>query len=214
MLITIPLRPAQCDEEYRFGAVRGKADMALHRKKIFEASSGDIVVFDFSGIQGVNVSYLRNTCFWFLSCLHGAVPEQLGSTDFTEVQPTSASGMAITGLSSEVREDIDTFCFRFRICLFEVLEMNETDIKRASILGHLDDQKLFCLQSLEKLGGSASAGQLLEASKNSRVQLTAWNNRLAGLQALRLVTRKKEGMTWIYSTIAEKVECHGIPETA
>lgn len=209
------LRSTSTSSAVRVGAPQGQKDMDPLVKILGNNSRIEAVVLDYKGIQAVNGSYVRATIGWLLNCARiarlGEVPPNV-SSDPWAVRSLPIRMIFIQNVSDDVRNDINSFLKNPDVkfpCL-EVRSRNKEEIQSAQLVGHLDRQLLECLQRLYAVGGSATASDLYEKYRGDNVQITAWNNRLAGLYERLLVNRQRNGRAWMYQKITNEITDYGI----
>lgn len=162
------------------------------------------VILDFADIEEINGSYFRATYGWLYDCSQRAA---LGldaepSSDPWRARPLDLIPM-VMNLSPAVRTEIGLYLEKREAPCIEAIEWTEDSIS-AEVLNRLEP-------SLERTLGylmahaPTTAGELLENYPDERVILTAWNNRLAELYRLRLVFREKQGRSWFYRPVFEKL---------
>jgi hypothetical protein len=206
----------------RWGASLAQADIRPIVARFLEFRQQESVILDFEDIQAINASYARASVAWFLRCINasrkGSEP-YAGNPDPWAVRPLRIGTFFVTNLSDDVREEIDGLLRQpsFKLACYELLSTPKESSRpgEARLLGHLDEQLYQCLVRLYAAGGKSTASDLQAAFAEDGVQTTAWNNRLAALYERALISRSKDGRSWIYHTNTEDLKNHGIPmETA
>jgi len=187
------------------GATLGQEHVQPLRKQLQNADD-DIVVLDLSRIESATASYLKATVIWLIQSA------KLAAVDGRESRaPRGAHDPVplriyplVTGLSADVREELDAVLPGFRLPCLEALQYSKDRISRASLHGPLDDAGSDTLKVLSQCG-SATAASLCDQFADRKISATGWNNRLADLYALRLARRRKEGRQWVYELVATEV---------
>jgi len=168
----------------------------------FTPVPSEIVLIDFEGIEAVTASYLKALILPILLGDQGAIKSKFAREDIGK--PETSIYPAVTGLSEDVREELqDVLELRGLPCL-EALKWGEAGIQKARLLGILDPILKTTYTMLQR-AQSASATQLHSSYPGEQITITGWNNRLADLHRLRLATRTKQGRQWIYEPISTEV---------
>lgn len=183
-----------------------------HRKQVAEELARDeaiigglgaLVVIDFDAVESVTASYVKALVLPFLRAGIGFASGETNDVP-SALQPMNLFPV-VTGLSSEIREEIFEVLKSNRLVLLEGLSIDGDVILQARLLGQPDDSISDTLDALLR-EGSATASQLCE--KNPRqppVSVNGWNNRLADLYRFRLARREKQGRQWAYTPMAREV---------
>lgn len=202
--MTFETSTIQPDREHLHGATAAQMDMAKLRPMFSHlGTTPTLVEFNFSGVVSVSNSYLRATLVWCLLC--GKAHAE-GQTIATVSDPWSIRALPLYPVvragSREIIGEIDDLLKqRGLACLF-VGEPSAPPFQNAAVVGQLD---VFLLDTLRLLAsnGPSVAVQLKELS-NEKITVGGWSNRLAALHAHRLVTRSRDGKSWIYQTLAKE----------
>ena len=198
---SLTIRPAR---EHLYGATAAQMDMAELRPMFSLLCTAPVLVeFDFSGVASVSNSYLRATIVWCLLCgkAHAEGQSQAAIPDPWGIRALPLHPIVRAG-SSEILEEIDDLLKqRGLACLLAGCDSGPP-YRTATVLGQLD---VFLLDTLSLLAsrGPPAAIQLKELS-NEKISVGGWSNRLAALHAHRLVTRSRDGKSWIYQTLAKE----------
>jgi hypothetical protein len=111
----------------------------------------------------------------------------------------------VVNLTEPVRQELVEFAASrsLPLAIATVLESTNT-VAVATIEGGLEP---VLRQTLSRVAaaGEASAPQMHAEHPDEGVAVTAWNNRLTELCALRLVRRRRQGRSWLYQTIAKEI---------
>jgi hypothetical protein len=169
-------------------------------------SPGSLVVLDFSGIDTVNGSYIKGTAFWLWTC------GQLSASNLAVVSaprhpadPRSCDiYVAVAGLSAEVTVEFQEFLKPRRLPLLSARQLKGGLIDEAVLLGHLDPVLTFALKAAMHRG-AVTAPEMYRSFPDEDVTVTAWNNRLNELHALRLLRRVRAGRAWKYEPVVNKI---------
>jgi hypothetical protein len=162
-----------------------------------------IVEFDFRNVESISGSYIRATVLW---CL-------LSGKMFAEAQATTLSASPwgirplpiyplVVGKEAEVLGEIDDLLKQRGLAALAVTEPSSPPFSQAILLGELDAFLMAALRLLSE-HGPCVAQKLKEESKES-ISIGGWSNRLAALYSHRLVTRVRDGKSWIYQTLAKE----------
>ena len=164
-----------------------------------------IFILDLGQAASVTASYIRATLHWVLLCGQAEVQQKGvgGGIDIWAIRPLPLYPI-VTGCSPEIAGEVDDFFRSRNLPLLHVTERTKRELKSAHLLGTLDSFLATSLQGLTKLG-EGTAMQLSKAS-NEAISVNGWNNRLADLYHLRLVTRRRSGKFWIYSPLVRTIK--------
>lgn len=189
------------------GASLGEQHMSVIAKSIAEASlrPGSLVVLDFSGFEAVNASYIKSTAFWLLTCGQLSTRSEARFSPRHDADPRPYDVyVCVTGLGRDLLDEFQEFLEPRGVPLLNASRIEAGEVEEARLLGHLDSALLQTLKALSDQG-RATAPELFNANPKEGVTVTAWNNRLNDLNALRLVRRFRAGRAWEYEAIAEKI---------
>lgn len=174
------------------GKTAGRGDYARLCSCMADASLGQIVFLDFSGIDLVNGSWLNMAV---APLLRWAAESQ------NDLYPilTQFPGAWLDEL--ELVAQINGQCYG-------LTEKSELPIKRMRLIGPLDEalRETFSLVAKFK---TVTGAELARRVPEAQILPSAWNNRLKDLHDKRLVVRRKEGRQQIYSPLAEEVHDRG-----
>lgn len=197
----IPIRP---NRPHLYGATSAQKDMGPVAD-IFGAIGQEacIVEFDFRNADSISGSYIRATVLW---CL-------LSGKMFAEAQATTLSTSPwgirplplyplVVGKEVEVLGEIDDLLKQRGLAALAVTEPGTPPFPQAILLGELDAFLMATLRLLSE-HGPCVAQKLKEESKEG-ISIGGWSNRLAALYSHRLVTRVRDGKSWIYQTLAKE----------
>jgi hypothetical protein len=194
------------------GATVGESDLLplIHLlKQKRQEPEASIIVLDFAGIVSATGSYLKATVLWLLRCGQLSAADQhrpagdMPTQDHWAIRPLAIYPV-VTGLNSEVRGELQMVLNNNALPLLEVADSKGDILTKGRLIGTLDPTLLLTLQRLAKIGPS-SASSLAAHYPEERVTTTAWNNRLAELHRLRLVTRTKEGRQFFYTALVREI---------
>lgn len=182
-----------------------------HRKQLCDelegnatqtSSLGALVVVDFTGIESITASYVKAIVLALIRAgMRFVDPNEPSDLPALDIFPV------VTNLSAEIAEEIgEVMTSNHRVCL-EALQLDETSISKARLLGNPDPSINDTLKILVS-EGSATATQLFEKNNSKNITVNGWNNRLADLHRLRLARREKQGRQWLYIPVAKQV-LHG-----
>lgn len=167
------------------------------------------VILDFAGIAASNVSYIKGTFLWLLQngiahARSSAPPPLPGTT-----QPPACLNIVpfVANTNSEVLAEIDEVLGRHGLPYLVAQTWTPDSVTTASVHGPLDETMFRTLLYVVTLR-QATASLLHEAHPDEGISVTGWNNRLADLFALRLLSRTRSGRSLIYRSVAKEIH-HG-----
>lgn len=166
---------------------------------------GTSVVFDFTGIKSVNGSYIKGTIHWTWVCGQlSAVKSPSNVIPRSQADPRSYEVfVAVAGVNQDVMEELVEFYDARKLPMIVCDRWAEESIEKGRLIGHLDRALLGTYMALQALG-DATAPELHAHHPDHKVSVTAWNNRLSDLHALRLVRRERNGRAWRYHPLAKR----------
>lgn len=190
------------------GATLGEGHTAEIRKAVSDGTlaSGSLVVLDFEGIEATNGSYLRATALWLLRCGQLSVrPDDMlvGSNDSNSPRPYDIY-CALANVEGEVTQEVEDFFNARPIPILIARKLMADRIESATLTGNLEPVLKRTL-SIVSQSNAVSASELHSHFRTEGVSVTAWNNRLADLCALRLIRRQRQGKQWIYEPITKDI---------
>ena len=167
---------------------------------------GSLVILDFKGIKGTNGSYIKGTALWLWTCgnlsTNGSQalspPRHRADPRPYDLYP------CVTGLAKELEAEFQEFFRPRKLPLLLAREMGQEVLEEAVLLGHLDPALRFTLNAATQKQ-RVTAPELYKANPNEEVTVTAWNNRLNDLYALRLLRRIRAGRVWQYEPLAKQI---------
>ena len=167
---------------------------------------GTLVVLDFTKLDAVNGSYIKGTALWLLTCgqLSTGNPQKVIAPRHAADPRPYDLFVCVAGLSPEVQLEFQEFLKPRGLPLLFARVLKGDVVKEAVLLGHLDSALRFSLDAVTKYG-SCTAPQLYKLFPEQDVTVTAWNNRLNDLHALRLVRRTRAGRGWEYKPLTKKI---------
>jgi len=198
----------------RCGAPLGQADIKPLVHEIERRKVADLLI-DFSGIDAINGSYSRAILGWLIRCAtarRSGLRLRRRLDDPWAVRPLPIERIFVHNLAPDVREEIDGLLCQpgIRLPCLEAVTIGSDRVSQARLLGHLDRQLRECLARLYAIGGEGTTLDLHARYSGDEVKITAWNNRLAALYDRLLVDRRKDGRTWIYTTVTQHLKSYGI----
>jgi hypothetical protein len=190
------------------GATLGEEHLAGIRKALADGrlADGSLVVLDLEGIEATNGSYLRATALWLLRCGQLTVrPDDLltGTNDPKSPRPYDLY-CALANVVGEVAQEVEDFFNARPIPILIARKLSADRIDSATLAGNLEPVLRKTLSLLSQ-SGAVSASDLHSRFKREGISVTAWNNRLADLCALRLIRRQRQGKQWIYEPITKEI---------
>jgi hypothetical protein len=204
----IKLRECLPKTSMALGASLAEQHMGSVHKAVAEStiSPSSLILLDFSGIDTVNGSYIKGTALWLLTC------GQLSASNSAvlpaprhQADPRSCDlYVAVAGLSPDVTVEFQEFFKPRRLPLLSARRLKGGVIEEAVLLGHLDPVLTFTLKAALHRG-PVTAPDMHRAFPDGDVTVTAWNNRLNELHALRLLRRLRAGRAWKYEPLVNKI---------
>ncbi len=169
------------------------------------ASSGELVILDFSGIESATASFIKATIIRLIRLSQRTIDAEPVARSVEET-PLLNVYPCVHGLTADVREELSEVLASQRLVCLEAAAWNTTHVTTATLYGPLEAPLWATLQKLVGTSGFTAA-ELHERYSNESINVTAWNNRLADLLRHRLVRRVRQGRPWLYSSIAGEVRC-------
>lgn len=170
-----------------------RARIAAALLKKMKQSDQVIVILDFAGVDFATASY-------FKSAILGLAREVVHCSTRSEVSVFPV----VHNLSEDLREELAIVCRSERFPCLEVTRRSQRGLVAGRLYGEIDISLKRTLQLLRSLA-PGTAALLAEQSPDEKVNVTAWNNRLAELFCLRLATRFKEGRFWKYEPVMKEI---------
>jgi hypothetical protein len=171
-----------------------------HRKLVAEALFADpvraglvVAVLDFDGIEFATASYLKAVIF-------ALAKEPLKNSQNSEISVFPL----VRNLSGALAEELSIVCRSERFTCLEITKYDKKGLLAGRVHGEIDNSLKRALQLLRTLS-PATAPALAEQAPDEKVNVTAWNNRLAELFRLRLATRFKDGRFWKYEPVIKQI---------
>jgi len=206
--VRINIREKLGDHTSALGASVAEEHMAEVHSAIASGTlkPGTLVILNFEGVSAVNGSYVRSTALWLLVCGQ-LFNSNLGKTIVPRHQADARPYdvyVCVTGLSDEVRLEMQDFFHPRNLPLLYAKTMVENSILEAVLVGRVDPALQYTLNAVCD-AKSISAPLLHSKYPQEHISVTAWNNRLNDLHGLRLVHRVRAGRTWEYKSLAKKM---------
>ncbi|WP_434387423.1 hypothetical protein [Melittangium boletus] len=184
-----------------FGATKGQEHFAPLLAELRDVSSGEVVIYDFTGIEHATASYVRATVLRLLKASYRAA-EDAGTSatsgmdsDVLDVFPL------VAGLSADVAEELQTVLESQGIACFEATKWSAAGVVQGRVRGVLEG---VLRDTLVRVAAARQVTASMLAEREPP-NVTGWNNRLAELYRMRLVKRVKDGRQWIYSAVCSEV---------
>jgi len=191
-------------QKYCQGATQAQKDYQEALKLLPPDSTEALLVWDFSRVTVVTASYLKGTVYLALFCGMLNVRPEKKHID----APAGARSLPLfTGVvecNDEVEEEINEFFAGKQLGVLLFAKKAEESTGVARTLGAIDGALSRTLSVLSQLKSGTAAD--LAANSDESISLNGWNNRLADLYDRRLVSRRRDGKFWIYSTLAERIK--------
>ncbi|MSU58837.1 MAG: hypothetical protein EXS35_11845 [Pedosphaera sp.] len=171
-----------------------------HRSRAAEAVLKDagesdqmVVILNFDGVDFATASY-------FKAAVLGLAKENVRSTTHSELSMFPV----VHNLSEDLGEELTIVCRSEWFPCLEATKYTQKGLLACRLHGEIDGSLKRTLQLLQS-SAPATAASLAEQSPDEKVNVTAWNNRLAELFRLRLTTRYKEGRFWKYEPVTKEI---------
>jgi len=170
------------------GATRAQLDLPKFVEELTKVNKGEMVTFDFKGVEQVSASY------W-----NSIVPAiySFASDEEREVFPI------ICNVERNSLEDLE-LALKNRGIAVLVANKKTGGISELKLFGVIDDahKETFILVNSH---GEIGSGDLVskEEHKEGNIGLSGWNNRLATLYRMRLIRRVKRGRSFRYKPVIE-----------
>lgn len=196
----VHIRP---NRAHLYGATAAQLDLS-EISKLFSTLTTDslIVQLDFRDAESISGSYLRATVLWCLLAgkAHAeGIPASV-SNDPWAIRPLPLYPLVIADNPEILSETDDLLKQRALACL-GLNAPAQPPFASAALLGTLDEFLLTTLKLLSECGPCTA--QTLKERSNETISTGGWSNRLAALIAHRLVTRERDGKSWIYQTLTK-----------
>lgn len=185
-----------------FGATIGQEHMVPLLAELQAAPAGEIVIYDFAGVSHATASYIRATVLRLLRASLRATVE-IDNEATASNPPEEALNVfpLVANLSEDVAEELQTVLeSQSRACL-EATRWDSKGLIQARVRGVLEGVLRDTL--VRVVTARRTTATMLAEREPPNV--TGWNNRLAELYRMRLISRVKEGRQWIYSSICSEV---------
>ncbi|MDB6027267.1 MAG: uncharacterized protein JWM68_3490 [Verrucomicrobiales bacterium] len=167
---------------------------------------GSLIVLNFDGIEHVNGSFIKATALWVF--ISGQLSTHKHADEFSpkaESDPRPYDIFpCVIGLSPEVQKEFQEFLKPRRVPVLFGKKLTGNVLEESIVLGGLDPMLRNTLTTITQNPG-ATAPELHRTFSNQDVTVTAWNNRLNDLHALRLVQRVRVGRVWKYQSLTGKI---------
>lgn len=169
------------------GGVTGEAHFEQMRRLVEGHCTPkvEVVLLDFSGVEGASASYLKRLLNPFFS----AVDDLAGL--HWDLYP-----VAINVDSPDLREDLEAYLVAHERVLV-VGRLVKGIVVFDGLLGRLAGAAAETFKELRERG-RATAEELYKVNPAGMRNQTAWNNRLAQLVELRIARRVRDGRIWTY----------------
>lgn len=206
------VNPSPATHLHAYGATLGEewlkplVEELTSRTDDLAASSGELVLLDFAGIETATASFLKATIIYLLKAgQRAAVSGETLGTDNVSTVPALNIYPCVLGLSADVQEELTEVLASQRMVCLEALAWDNTALQKARLRGPIERPLWDTLQHLTVAPDGLTASELHRQHPAESINPTAWNNRLADLYRLRLVRRIRQGRHWLYSSIAREV---------
>lgn len=173
------------------------------------SASSNHVVLDFKDIQAANVSYIKGTFLWLLQNGMSYAKRKVSPPlpESTIAPPSLDITPFIANPNTEILAEVDEVLSRHGLPYLVALEYSSEEVLSATVSANLDDILMRTLLYISEEGG-AMASQLHAKYEDEGISVTGWNNRMAELFELRLLSRSKSGRSLIYKSIVKEIR-HG-----
>lgn len=206
--MVIRLRDCPPRSSVALGATLAEQHMALVYAAVDNGNiaPGSLVTLDFGGIDGVNASYIKGTALWLFTCGQLFAKNQDPPISPRHLADPRAYDVyvCVTGLTNEVKAEFQELLKPRGLPLLLARRFKAAIVEEAVLLGHLDPALRLTLDAVVRQS-TVSAPGLHVSFPNEKITVTAWNNRLNDLHALRLVRRVRAGRTWQYESLTKRI---------
>ena len=172
------------------GATMAMGDLAALLGKLPPPGSPSLVVLDFREISVATASYLREFV--------------IGFRDFTRRNRPDLFP-AVANASPTVTEELAGLLLGIRDAIV-VCQHDGTRLRKARLLGVLDEKERVTLDAVLDSPDIDAATLMAKSRDSDEVTANAWNNRLAGLVAKRLVIETRNGRTKRFTPVIKELE--------
>jgi len=189
--MNIPLKKF-AERGFLRGRPQGRSHFAELCAILSNASAGEVVFLDFTGVKAVNGSWLN-----------AAIGElfRWASEERNNVFPV------LTHFPVDDLDELELVA-QINVQAYPVAEKPETPLHLIRLIGPLDEAlRSTLLAVIER--GEATGADLGAEIEEEGIGATAWNNRLKDLFDLRLLNRRKRGRRQLYSAVAGEIDFNG-----
>jgi hypothetical protein len=175
------------DAETLFGVPAGRACLSRLIDETAEPESPALLFLDFSGVAVATVSFLRE-----------------GPLAFRELLGSRASNLypVFANLAPPVADSLNDYLDRSGDAVFACDLGPEEVPENSRLIGRLEAKQRLAFDAVRRRR-EATASQLAEGEEDD-VGVTAWNNRLAGLAAKRLLVEVRSGRSKTFRPALEQ----------
>lgn len=183
----VSIRELMDGEDTLFGVPAGRACLSRLIEETAEPDSPALLYLDFAGIAAATVSFLRE-----------------GPLAFRELLGTRSSNLypVFANLALAVADSLQDYLDRTGDAVF-ACELGPDEVpEKARLIGRLEAKQRLAFDAVRRRR-EATASQLAEGEEDE-VGVTAWNNRLAGLVAKRLLVEVRHGRSKTFRLALEQ----------
>jgi hypothetical protein len=173
------------------GRSLGRKHYARLCEVLSEATPGEVVLLDFSGVELVTGSWINAMLVPFL---RWAANERI---DFYPV---------ICNARKQWLEELQLVAEFNQLCY--LLASGKLPPRTANIAGSLDPGQRKTLEAV-MASGEITGAELERQFPEETIKATAWNNRLKDLHNMRLLRREKRGREQVYSPVVAEIAFNG-----
>jgi hypothetical protein len=172
------------------GALRGADLLALLlREGATEPPAPQPTFLDFTGIEAATASFLRESIVAY--------------RDIVRARRDSLIYPVIANANESVREDLAELLKSRGGVLMTCDLADDGTVSNPSIIGRLESKQQLTFDFVRKRGETDASELKQEFGENESVVATAWNNRLASLVALGLITESSFGRSKRYKPLLQ-----------
>lgn len=168
------------------GKLAARQHFAKACSLLAEVGNGEVVVFDFEGVDYVSGSWIN----WMLVPLMS-----YAASDSNDHYPVLINFPLLS------LDDLDLIANAEHT---PFLVTTGSKLRDVVVAGELDPAQAETLMAVQAKGTVTGA-----SLANKKVKPTAWNNRLRELNMKRLLRRRKEGREQVYSVVIPEVQLNG-----
>lgn len=185
----LSIKVLMADEDTLFGVTAGRTCLSRLVEAIEEPDSPTLLFLDFGGVAIVTVSFLRE-----------------GPLAFRELLGAQSSNLypVFANLASPVADSLRDYLEMSGDAVL-ACDLSDGNVPtNTRLVGRLEPKQRLTFEAVHARS-EATARQLAEECADEDIGVTAWNNRLAGLVAKRLLVETRSGRSKTFRPALEQV---------